>query len=126
MNIVPLPRFLPRTPEDRYAAIERKLIQREAKIGGKLFGPLPKGHERQFFCLDEHTLVWHESWVDEFGQRRTITTRYDIRPSGILKSQNGRGYQQLTKTEVQNLKKAAKLYQQRVIADYNKMLGRAV
>jgi hypothetical protein len=124
VNIPVLPKFSPRTPEEQYAAIERKLIRREAKIGGKLFGPLPKGHDRQFFCLDEHTWVWHENWTDKNGQRHTLTTRYEIRPEGILKVQNGR-YQQLTRNEVKNLLKAAELYQDRVFADYDRMLQHA-
>ena len=119
-----LPRILPRTPEENYAAIERKLIRREAKIGGKLFGPLPEGHERQFFCLDEHTWVWHEIWTDQNGESHTLTTRYEVRPEGILKVQNG-SYQRLTRNEVKNLLKAAELYQDRVFADYDRMLQRA-
>jgi hypothetical protein len=115
---------LPRTPEDQTAAIERQLIRREAKIGGKLFGPLPKGHDRQFFCLDEHTWVWHETWTDDNGNPRTLSTRYEVRPEGILKVQNG-GYQQLTRNEVKNLLRAAELYQDRVFADYDRMLQHA-
>ena len=122
MSFMFLPKINPRQPQDRQAAIERELIAREAKIGGKLFGPLPKGHERQFFCLDEHTWIWHESWTDNSGHHRTMTTRYDIRPSGILKVQDGgNGYQRLSRTEVQNFRKATRLYQQRVRADYQHM-----
>jgi hypothetical protein len=124
MNIPVLPKFAPRNPEDRSVVIERQLLRREARIGGKLFGPLPKGHDRQFFCLDEHTWVWHESWIDQKGQKRTLSTRYEVRPEGILKVQNG-GYQQLTRNEVKNLLKAAELYQDRVFADYDRMLQHA-
>jgi hypothetical protein len=45
----------------------RKLIRREAKIGGTIFGPVPAGHRREFFCLDEHSWVWHEEWIDKAG-----------------------------------------------------------
>lgn len=121
MSLAFLPKITPRTPADRQASIERELINREAKIGGKLFGPLAKGHVRQFFCLDEHSWIWHESWTDKNGQHQTITTRYDIRPSGILKTQNGQGYQRLSRSEVQNFRQATRLYQQRVRADYQRM-----
>ena len=70
----------------------RKLIRREAEIGGKIFGPVPKGHRREFFCLDEHSWVWHEEWIDKSGIKQLRNTRYDVRPSGIVKVHNGRGY----------------------------------
>lgn len=92
----------------------RNLIRREAVIGGTLFGELPKGHRRDFFCLDEHTWVWHEEWTDKMGKRHIRTTRYDIRPSGIVKVQDGKGYQALSPTETAHLREAARLYYQRV------------
>ena len=54
---------------DRKAALYRNLIRHEAKIGGQLFGPVPKDGRREFFCLDRHTWVWHEEWVDANGDR---------------------------------------------------------
>jgi hypothetical protein len=120
-----LPKFAQQTPEERYAAIERKLINREAQIGAQLFGPIPKGHQRQFFCMDEKTWVWYETWTDEAGQRRSMTTRYDVRPNGILKVQNGRHYSRLSRNEARNLARAVKMYQQRVYADYDRMLQTA-
>jgi hypothetical protein len=33
-------------------SFKRELIRAEAEIGGQLFGPIPKGHRRQFFCFD--------------------------------------------------------------------------
>jgi len=98
---------------ERKAELYRNLIRREAQIGGQLFGPVAKGHRREFFCLDEHTWVWHEEWTDQNGQKQTKTTRYDVRPSGILKAQNGH-YQAVTKEEADRLVEAAKLYEQRV------------
>jgi hypothetical protein len=104
---------------ERRAELYRKLIRHEAKIGGELFGPVSKGSRREFFCLDEHTWVWHEEWVDQTGQRRTKTTRYDVRPNIILKSQDGH-YQEVGEEEANHLVKAAKLYQQRVRSElYN-------
>lgn len=123
MNL--LPKFTPRTDEQRRADFERTLLRREAVIGGKLFGPLPKGHDRQFFCLDEHTWIWHETWKDAKGQQHGITTKYEIRPSGVIKSQDGQPYQRLSLDEARNLYRAVELYQKRVDADYLQMLQAA-
>lgn len=93
--------------------IYRNLIRSEANIGGNIFGPIPTGTRREFFCLNEHTWIWHEERVDSKGERQTITTRYDIRPDGILKSQGGQGYTALSPTEARNLISAAKEYKNR-------------
>lgn len=97
----------------RKADLYRKLLQHEAKIGGEVFGPVQPGGRREFFCLDEHTWVWHEEWIDKNGQHQYATTRYDVRPKGIIKSQNGQ-YRPVSKQEALNLLQAARLYQQRV------------
>ena len=122
MNL--LPKILPQKPEERRVAIFNSLLRREAKIGGTLFGAVPAGHTREFFCLDEHTWVWHEQWVDESGQRQSVMTRYEFRPSGVLKAQNG-SYQPLTRDEAKNLSQAIKLYYQKVSRDYQHMLQTA-
>src|SRR5579884_2440980 len=72
----------------RRAEVERALLHYVARIGGEVFGPIPKGRRREFFCLDPRTWVWHEEWKDEHGKWRTMTTRYDVRPTGIVKSQS--------------------------------------
>jgi hypothetical protein len=100
--------------EDRDAELYRNLIRHEAKIGGQLFGPVPKDHRREFFCLDEHTWVWHEEWLDSQGIRHIKTTRYDIRPNGILKAQDGQNYQYVGDEEARHFYQATKLYFQRV------------
>ena len=92
----------------------RQLIRREAKIGGTIFGPVPAGHRREFFCLDEHSWVWHEEWIDRAGIKQVRNIRYDIRPNGIVKIQNGKGYTAISPTEARHLLEAAKIYCQRV------------
>ncbi len=99
--------------DNRRAEIYRSIMHWEAKVGGELFGPIPKGVRREFFCLDESTWVWHEEWRDKNG-RHTVTTRYDVRPNGILKSQGDNTYQALTREEATNLYNAAMLYYQRI------------
>jgi len=100
--------------EDTRAKLKRKLMLHEARVGGKLFEPVPKGGTREFFCLDETTWVWHEEWKDENGREQIMTTRYDVRPNGIIKSQNGQHYKKVSKTEAKRLIQAGKLYQKAV------------
>lgn len=104
---------------DKRAERYRDLIRREAKIGGELFGPIPKGHRREFFCLDEHTWIWYEEWTNNAGQRQSKTTRYDIRPNGIVKIQEGFPSQYIKSEEARNLYQAAELYKQRIDAEYD-------
>lgn len=99
--------------DERRAELYRNLIRHEAKIGGQIFGKVQPGGRREFFCLDKHTWVWHEEWVDKNGQHQTRTTRYDVRPNGILKAQNGQ-YQPVAPAEAKKLYEAATQYEQRV------------
>jgi len=99
--------------EERKAELYRNLIRHEARIGGQVFGPIPKGSRREFFCLDEHTWVWHEEWTDANGHRHVQTTRYDVRPNGILKAQ-GNHYQPVVGREALRLYEAVKQYSDRV------------
>ena len=100
--------------EEKSAELYRSFLRHEAKIGGQLFGEVSKNSRREFFCLDEHTWVWHEEWLDQNDQRQIKTIRYDIRPSGILKAQDGQHYQHVTVEEAQNLYEAAKAYRKKV------------
>ena len=103
-----------RRGQQRRTDMHRALLHYEARMGGELFGPIPKGVRREFFCLDKHTWVWHEEWTDEQGKHQAVTTRYDIRPSGVLKSQGAHSYQALSDQEASNLFRAIKLYKQQV------------
>lgn len=95
---------------------ERQLIQAESKIGRELFGPIPAGHRREFFCLDEHTWVWHEEWKDpETGKRRHMTTRYEVHQNGVLKVQDSSQYRFIEGEELQNLFLSARLYYEGVM-----------
>lgn len=109
--------LLAQTPQDQSAELYREIIRHEAKVGGKLFGPVPKGVRREFFCLDEHTWVWYEEWTDENGRRRTVTTRYDVRPHGILKAQDGQPYRNIEPDEARHLYHAVSIYNKHVDAE---------
>jgi hypothetical protein len=93
----------------------RNLIRREAVLGGQVFGQIPQGHRREFFCLDETTWIWHEEWTDTSGTRQVKNTRYEVRPDGILKAQNGGTYRKVSGVEACNLYDAAKIYQSQVV-----------
>lgn len=100
--------------QERSAELYRALIRREAKIGGELFGPVPEGTRREFFCLDEHTWIWHEEWSDKTGQKKIKTTRYDVRPNAILKAQDGLGYSRVSDREALRLVQAIRQYNNRI------------
>lgn len=102
---------------DKRAKQYRDLIRREAVIGGQLFGPIQPGGRREFFCLDRHTWVWHEEWVDQSGARRMVTTRYDVRPNGVFKAQDGQPYRPLLGDEAVHFRNAVRIYNKRVKAE---------
>lgn len=114
-------KLLPKLPGsgsvDKQAAARQAVLRKAAQIGGELFGPIPAGHRREFFCLDAHTWVWHEEWTDAHGVHQVITTHYTVRPDGIIKSQNNDGYRLVGDAELRNLKHAVQLYGERVPAE---------
>jgi len=90
---------------------QKDLIRLEAKIGGSLFGPVPKGHRRDFFCLDEHTWIWYESTTNpETKETSALTTRYEIRGDQIIKIQDGQPRRYTSPEETRNLVIAMKQY----------------
>lgn len=94
---------------------QRELIQRESKIGSQLFGPVPAGHRREFFCLDKSTWIWYEESIDTAtGNKTAVTTRYEIQPHGILKAQEGAQYTYLEGEELQNLRIAIRMYYEKI------------
>lgn len=107
LNIV-----IPKDEAATRAKAYRDAIREEAKAGGALFGPIPDGNRREFFCLDEHTWVWHEEWTDANNIRHARTTRYDVRPQGILKAQDGQPYQAISEDEAVRLLHATSRYNQ--------------
>jgi hypothetical protein len=92
--------------------IERDLIRGESEIGRTVFGPVPYGVKREFFCLDVNTWIWHE---EKDGQK-TIT-RYKIQQNEIIKSINGGHYERLSIEEARRFVTAIKTYKTRVKRD---------
>jgi hypothetical protein len=96
----------------------RSLMRHEAQLGGQVFGPIPADRRREFFCLDKNTWIWHEEWTDhQTGQRHSKTTRYDVRPTGILKAQSNGSYHAVDPQEARNLVGAARIYIQRSLSE---------
>ena len=94
---------------------ERELIRKEARIGGQLFGNVPKGRRRDFFCLDNHTWIWYEQWTDPMTKKvSSLTTRYEVRGDKIIKMQDGQPYKFVSMQEAKDLLAAAKLYYSRI------------
>lgn len=100
---------------------KRQMIQMESEIGGTLFGPVPKGHRREFFNLDPDTWIWHEEWTDRAGKRRMSTTRYEIHDNGVLKAQEGARYSFIEGEELENFMISTRVYYERVAREiYNR------
>jgi len=93
---------------------KRELIDAESAIGRQLFGAIPVGHQREFFCLDEHTWVWHEEWKDG-RDVKTQTVRYEIRGDQIVKVSGNGEYTYVRGAELRNLTLAIKLYYEQVL-----------
>ncbi|HEU5121434.1 MAG TPA: hypothetical protein VFT59_01195 [Candidatus Saccharimonadales bacterium] len=95
---------------------ERELLQLESEIGAKLFGELPDGHRREFFCFDDKTWIWYEEWKDQkTGKIQHTTTRYEVHEKGILKVQEGARYSFIEGEELDNLVAATTMYYEQVM-----------
>lgn len=119
---MPLRKLISQTTDQRAHVrrhqLKQGLLRKGAKLGGTLFGPIPRGHRREFFCLDKHTWVWYEEWKDNTGSTKSLTTRYDVRPSGIIKIQEGQPNTYVSLEEARNLQHAAHQYRQKFDAEF--------
>lgn len=107
--------LMPKKDRPFKALTERELIQLESEIGSELFGPIPAGNRREFFCLDKNTWIWHEEWTDvETGKPKVATTRYEVHDNGILKAQEGARYSFIEGVELNNLLLATQMYYEQV------------
>ena len=93
----------------------RQLIQKESDISRTIFGQLPpQVLRREFFNLDETTWIWHEEVRRENGETYEVTTRYELKPRGVLKVQPGPRYTYLEGDELYNFHQAVRAYYERV------------
>lgn len=100
-------------PKAIEASIRQDLMRREALVGKTVFGPIPKGRDREFFRIDNHTWIWQENWKDE-GKSFSITTKYVVRNRDVVKSVNGGNYEKVPIAEASRLDRAIQTYVKRV------------
>jgi hypothetical protein len=87
-----------------------ELVNVESGYGRTLFGPIPEGHQREFFEHRKNIWIWHESWTDLSGQIFDQTIRYEVRPAGVYKKVAGQNYEKIEGKELDNFVNAAKMY----------------
>lgn len=86
------------------------LINAESALGRTLFGPIPAGHQREFFTSERNVWIWHESWTNHLGQPEQMTIRYEVRPDGVFKRPTGGEYTKIEGAELENFRLAARSY----------------
>ena len=86
------------------------LINAESELGRTLFGPIPVGHQREFFVAKKNVWIWHESFIDQFGKLQEMTIRYEVRPTGVYKRASGGSYKKIQGAELENFRRAAHSY----------------
>ena len=86
------------------------LLNSESEIGRTLFGPIPYGHQREFFESKKNVWIWHENWLDEAGVEQSITIRYEVRPTGVYKKLSGGQYTLIENEELENFMTAVRTY----------------
>ena len=87
-----------------------ELMDLESKWGGTIFGPVPAGHQREFFEHKKNVWIWYESWLDKAGTPQELIIRYEVRPAGVFKRVSGQKYEKLAGSELDNFRTAAKNY----------------
>lgn len=87
-----------------------ELVNVESSYGRTLFGPIPAGHQREFFEHRKNVWIWHESWTGENGMPFEQTIRYEVKPTGVYKKIAGQNYQKIEGKELDNFVNAAKMY----------------
>ena len=77
------------------------LINAESALGRTIFGPVPKDYPREFFHYQNNIWIWHENG---------LTTRYEVRPTGVFKKSPDGKYHQIQDAELANFRTAARTY----------------
>ena len=86
------------------------LVNAESALGRTIFGPIPAGHQREFFEYRKNVWIWHESFTDASGVLQDMTVRYEVRPEGVFKRPGDGGYRKIEGVELDNFRKAARMY----------------
>ena len=93
----------------RPTIVRDDLINAESELGRTIFGPVPVGHQREFFQYTKNVWMWHENWTD-LGRKYEITIRYEVRKDGVYKKIQGHGYQKIKGSELENFRQALHAY----------------
>ena len=103
---------------DGTLSIPKRQIKKEAYLGGRIFGNLQQHQQREFFCLDPKTWIWHESWQDkETKKQQAFMLRYDIKSDQIYKRKDNDDCPHLLdQQESRNLQTAIAVYRTEVLA----------
>ena len=86
------------------------LINIESELGKTIFGPIPEGHQREFFEYRKNVWIWHESFMDANGVMQDMTVRYEVRPDGVFKKPGNQSYRKIEGIELDNFRNAARTY----------------
>ena len=86
------------------------LVNAESAIGRTLFGPIPAGHQREFFESKKNVWIWYEGWTNTDGVVRGTTICYEVRPAGVYKKIAGSKYEKLEGKELDNFVGAVRKY----------------
>jgi hypothetical protein len=86
------------------------LVNAESTYGRTIFGPIPAGHQREFFEYRKNVWIWHESFLDANGVMQDMTVRYEVRPDGVFKRPGNGIYYKIEGSELENFRNAAKTY----------------
>ena len=87
-----------------------ELINADSELGRTLFGPIPEGHQREFFAGKRNVWFWYESWTDAAGALQEMTLRYEVRPTGVYMKPAGGSYRKIEGDELNNFCKAVRGY----------------
>lgn len=86
------------------------LMNAESEIGRTIFGPIPEGHQREFFESKKNVWIWYEGWQDAAGIMQGTTICYEVRPAGVYKKVSGGKYEKLDGKELDNFVGAVRKY----------------
>ena len=87
-----------------------ELVNAESALGRTIFGPIPEGHQREFFEYRKNVWIWHESFMNPDGVMQDMTVRYEVRPTGVYKRPGDGNYRKIEGVELDNFRKAARIY----------------
>lgn len=107
---MPIKKLLNKRPKYNNKLSYADLINAESALGRTLFGPVPKGHQREFFESKKNVWIWHERFSNKLGHMEEMTIRYEVRPTGVYKKPNGGSYQKIEGEELDNFRQAARGY----------------